>query len=72
MSAVANCIKNRPVIEHVFRALEARLSAACDVCKTEPAVYRWTHTGADGMLHEQDVLICSICAGMILLVGKPA
>ncbi len=60
--------QSRPI--HVFDQLEFGQLIPCQVCKQEPAAYHWTEQRAGRILQKRDLVICRICAGMILLIGK--
>ncbi len=59
----------QPFIEHVFDELRGEGLPQCELCGREEAAYRWSEQRLDQNLHEHMVMVCRVCAGMILLVG---
>jgi hypothetical protein len=55
-------------VEYVFDELQREPTTDCQLCHQEAAAYRWSQYGAGG--NQQNLPVCRICAGMILLVGK--
>jgi protein-arginine kinase activator protein McsA len=55
---------------HVFDQTPVQPDATCELCKEQPAAFHWTER-RDGKIPEtHDILVCRICAGMILLIGE--
>jgi len=67
MNSVTSLGSNRGV-EYVFDELQREQITECELCKKEVAAYRWSQYGAGG--REQNLPVCRVCAGMILLIGK--
>lgn len=70
MSSVTNSSSQSRTVEHVFNELEPQETTVCDLCKMEPAVYRWSRLSEADRPREENLPLCRVCAGMILLIGK--
>jgi hypothetical protein len=55
---------------HIFDQPMITPDATCELCKEHPAAFHWTKR-QDGKVQEtHEVLVCRVCAGMILLIGQ--
>lgn len=53
---------------HVFDELESGGPACCELCSAYPAAYHWSEQRPGKTLQQHDLIVCRICAGMILLI----
>jgi hypothetical protein len=72
MATAANTQVSPDHREHVFDELDPRLNQVCELCKQELAAYAWSQQGNATAPRKHEISVCRICAGMILLIGKPA
>jgi hypothetical protein len=69
MHTLTSC-GDEPSREYVFDELRREQPAKCELCKQDVAAYRWSQYGAGG--EQQNLPVCRVCAGMIVLIGKNA
>lgn len=69
MLAVANVTDFSTHAVHVFCELATDTRAICQLCEEQDAVFYWTKH-RDSTLPEEHLVVCRVCASMILLVGK--
>lgn len=55
---------------HVFNELSDEQRENCELCGQERAVFHWIEQQGESE-PSNELTICRVCAGMILLVGKP-
>lgn len=53
---------------HVFDELECGGHACCELCSAYPAAYHWSEQRQGKASQQHDLIVCRICAGMILLI----
>jgi hypothetical protein len=70
MATAASTSLPQSHVLHIFDQLGSALQRACEVCHEPRAVFLWTQQRDGKMLHEQQLAVCRVCAGMILLIGK--
>lgn len=58
-----------PNAVHVFCELTSDTRVACGLCQEQEAAFYWTKQ-CDYRVPEDHLVVCRVCASMILLVGK--
>jgi hypothetical protein len=70
MATPANAEMTSVHREHTFDELGTGSEMNCELCKQERAAYAWSQR--NGATAKAEMHICRVCAGMILLIGKPS
>jgi hypothetical protein len=68
MAAIADVHVAHPV--HIFDEIHPGQETSCELCKEQPAAYHWTEKRNGKVPLKHDLVVCRVCAGMILLIGK--
>ena len=70
MATAANGRVAQPHPIHVFDELEFGQVTRCELCKEQPAAYHWIKQREGKIPQKHDLVVCRICAAMILLIGN--
>ena len=69
MATTANAPIPRFHREYVFDELGTAEKRNCELCKSELASYVLRRPAINDVLPKSEVLVCRVCAGMILVTG---